>query len=232
MDGQTKTTGLPLARLRWQTPEGAECEYPLTREPVAIGRLGESTVTLPDSRVSRRHAEISYDSSGFHIADLGSANGTFVNGQRIEGPRRLCDGDRIRVGPVELCFQLVPAPATAPEPEPPTRATIVVAEPATQPCLEVSCGPQRGTRFGLSRDRTVIGRAGHGPRWDVTLQDRAVSRPHAEIVRREGAFVLSDLQSANGTLVNGAVIVEPHSLKEGDALTIGETVLIFHQGTA
>ncbi|HEY9762360.1 MAG TPA: FHA domain-containing protein [Trichocoleus sp.] len=71
-----------------------------------IGRDG-SQVSIPirDKRLSRRHAAIQYDSQqGFHIADLGSTNGTFVNGERILQPMLLQDGDRIRLGSMTCSF--------------------------------------------------------------------------------------------------------------------------------
>ena len=99
------------------------------------------------------------------------------------------------------------------------------------PHLEVGSGPQRTVRFDLVKDKTVIGRAGRGQQWDVVLQDRAVSRPHAQITREAEGFVLTDLDSANGTLVNGEAIFEPHTLSDGDAITFGEAVVIFRAGT-
>jgi pSer/pThr/pTyr-binding forkhead associated (FHA) protein len=98
------------------------------------------------------------------------------------------------------------------------------------PGLEVVSGPQSGVCFELVKDKTVVGRAGRGRQWDIVLQDRAVSRPHAQIVREEERFVLADMDSANGTLVNGEEISEPCALADGDAITFGEVVVIFHAG--
>ena len=70
---------------------------------VTIGRLAESTLVVDDPNVSRSHAEIRPQGTGFRIVDLGSTNGTRVNGERI-GERQLADGDRIEVGPLVLRF--------------------------------------------------------------------------------------------------------------------------------
>jgi pSer/pThr/pTyr-binding forkhead associated (FHA) protein len=62
-----------------------------------IGREG-CDITLSDPDVSRRHAEIEIAAGELSIVDLGSTNGTFVNGDRIDQQRRLRDGDEVRIG--------------------------------------------------------------------------------------------------------------------------------------
>ncbi|MCU1361823.1 MAG: hypothetical protein JWN99_3112 [Ilumatobacteraceae bacterium] len=71
---------------------------------VSLGRLPECTITLNDPNVSRRHAEIR-PGNEIVIADLGSTNGTKVNGLRIEGERVLTDGDIISLGGTHLRFE-------------------------------------------------------------------------------------------------------------------------------
>jgi two-component system, cell cycle response regulator len=63
-----------------------------------IGRSSEAEVLLRDGGLSRRHALITRDAVGYIIEDLGSTNGTFLNGQRLIGPARLEDGARVEVG--------------------------------------------------------------------------------------------------------------------------------------
>jgi DNA-binding winged helix-turn-helix (wHTH) protein len=70
-----------------------------------IGRDRESIVWIDDASVSRRHARIAVDEKGAVIEDLGSKNGTFVRGRRIEKPSRLEDKDPIKIGPASLVFR-------------------------------------------------------------------------------------------------------------------------------
>jgi Protein of unknown function (DUF3662)/FHA domain len=72
---------------------------------VTIGRLPDCTIALPDANVSRKHTEIHPNDSAFVIHDLGSTNGTKVNGTRIEGERTLADGDIVSVGSTHLRFE-------------------------------------------------------------------------------------------------------------------------------
>ncbi len=77
-------------------------EFPLDRPVIRIGRGSGSDILLQDSQASRQHAEISRQGDQFFIRDLGSMNGTFVNGERITGPRLLKAGDEIRIGETVL----------------------------------------------------------------------------------------------------------------------------------
>jgi len=67
------------------------------KNPLTIGRLPECTITLADTNVSRKHAEVRPEGAGFMLSDLGSTNGTFVNGVRIT-QHELVDGDVITFG--------------------------------------------------------------------------------------------------------------------------------------
>ena len=106
-----------------------------------IGRQEEGEGTLgQDAEISRHHARIARSGGAFTVEDLGSTNGTFLNGRRISGAEILSAGDRIMVGATTLVVQVsVPSagdtgapPAAPPEPAgPPTRADVPVptAEP-------------------------------------------------------------------------------------------------------
>lgn len=76
----------------------------ITRTPVVIGRMSSNDVVLSDPNVSRKHAELRRDGSSWRIVDLGSTNGTTVNGK--PGPEHLLrDGDRLNFGTSELIFR-------------------------------------------------------------------------------------------------------------------------------
>ncbi len=77
--------------------------------PLVIGRSDSAGLQLRSQKVSHRHAEI-YSDRGLKIRDLGSTNGTFLNGRRIRTPRRLADGDVIRFGDIQLRLASYEAP--------------------------------------------------------------------------------------------------------------------------
>ena len=72
---------------------------------VTIGRLPDCTIALPDANVSRKHTEVHPRGGAYVIVDLGSTNGTKVNGIRIDGERTLADGDIVSVGSTHLRFE-------------------------------------------------------------------------------------------------------------------------------
>jgi hypothetical protein len=81
---------------------GAGSEHPLDGELI-LGREHASVdLVIPDAGVSRRHARVVAHNGGVIVEDLGSSNGTYVNGQRITGPVELGTGDEIRVGATVL----------------------------------------------------------------------------------------------------------------------------------
>jgi Inner membrane component of T3SS, cytoplasmic domain len=80
-------------------------EFPLDSGPLTIGRSGQNDVALEgDEFASARHLRIEPRRDGVWLLDLDSTNGTYVNGIRIDAPRRLSPGDIVRVGETELRF--------------------------------------------------------------------------------------------------------------------------------
>jgi pSer/pThr/pTyr-binding forkhead associated (FHA) protein len=77
--------------------DGAGRQTPLSG-PIEIGRDASSSLALQDDQMSRHHARVSAQGDLALVEDLGSTNGTYVNGQKVEGPRAIRPGDQIRVG--------------------------------------------------------------------------------------------------------------------------------------
>src|SRR4029079_19677731 len=84
--------------------DGSGRSYQLTEGTHVIGRGQDSAFRLPDTGVSRRHMEISWDGQTATLSDLGSTNGTTVNGNPVQ-TWQLNDGDVIRVGHSSLVFR-------------------------------------------------------------------------------------------------------------------------------
>jgi pSer/pThr/pTyr-binding forkhead associated (FHA) protein len=84
-------------------PDGSRVQ--VSEAPVVIGRLPECDVVIADSNVSRRHAEVRQVGENVVVTDLGSTNGTRVNGQLVR-EQVLASGDEITVGSTTLVFEL------------------------------------------------------------------------------------------------------------------------------
>ena len=86
-------------------------------------------------------------------------------------------------------------------------------------------GPIAGGVFALERESAVLGRH---PDCDIVLDSGAVSRQHARIQRVDDKFYIEDMQSRNGTYVNGRQIRERCLLSDQDRITLCDVVVVFH----
>ena len=98
----------------------------LDRNVITVGRHPDSDVVLDAVTVSPRHAEFRRDGAGFVVADVGSFNGTYVNGTPID-VAALTDGDEVQIGKFRLVFR-APHPAHGTEAP---RTPVIPADPAT-----------------------------------------------------------------------------------------------------
>jgi len=94
---------------------GERREYPIAGSLV-IGRLRSNQVFIDDHKLSREHARIQFDGRLFILQDLGSKNGTFLNGIRLEKPEALRPDDIVKVGDVSFRFSLDASDPAAPAP--------------------------------------------------------------------------------------------------------------------
>src|SRR5436190_10159424 len=77
--------------------------FPLNSDEVTVGRDAENTISIPDPAISRRHCAYSRADDGWRVRDVGSSNGTFVNGVQVQD-HLLADGDRVAAGECVLLF--------------------------------------------------------------------------------------------------------------------------------
>jgi hypothetical protein len=111
VDVEDRTFIVPEARLLSEADNGQAVNFPLTALTY-IGRSEDNQLRLLDPGVSRRHVLVMATPGGYTIRDLGSQNGTYVNGSRVdESP--LTDGDRITIGEINLVFRGAPAAVLA-----------------------------------------------------------------------------------------------------------------------
>jgi len=200
--------------------ESGTREIELGPEPVVIGRSGENTVQIDHSSISRRHSEIQSSPDGVEVRDLGSSNGTLVNGEKIDS-RIVRPGDQIRFGQVRAEI-VAAAESASPDAGEIELEEISIEAPAgaesSEYVLVVLDGESQGERYPLEKRRLVLGRSGS---CDIRLKGLGVSGTHAEIVWTGGAPVLRDLDSTNGVLQAGRRVKEV-TLKDGLTLGIGK----------
>jgi pSer/pThr/pTyr-binding forkhead associated (FHA) protein/NADPH-dependent 2,4-dienoyl-CoA reductase/sulfur reductase-like enzyme len=190
-----------------------------------IGRLPENDLALDDLGVSGQHAQIRWQGSAFVLEDLGSRNGTLLDGARMATPSRLTNGALIQVGATQLRFVLASAEKSA---QTSTGLPEAPAMPIALPSDPVWGTLQIGERdIALQVSSLNIGR---DAQTDIPLDDPTVSYIHAQIVLQGTDPYLRDLGSSNGTYVNEGLITVPHLLQDGDVLKLGATSLIYRAG--
>lgn len=92
----------PLLVIRRQDSNPTQIEW--SRTALTIGRDSANDIIIDHPLASRRHARLEYDENGYLVRDLDSTNGTYVNGDRVEGARSLHNQDRIWVADTEIVF--------------------------------------------------------------------------------------------------------------------------------
>ena len=210
-------------------------EYTVPDRGLILGRDASCDVVIAQNEVSRRHAEIGPGEMGYVVRDT-SANGVFVNGERVQGSRRLNRSDVLRVGSEEFRFHadaasvassaptpvvsLPAAPATAPMTDAAKSAMSQPTAPAMSrvedPRAELASleilneGPLKGTRFAIRSALTHVGRGAHN---DIRLADDSVSETHAKLQRRDDGWYVVDMDSTNGTYVGGTRIAGERRLE-------------------
>jgi pSer/pThr/pTyr-binding forkhead associated (FHA) protein len=183
-------------------------KFALSQLPAVIGRGTTAEICIDDPHISRKHARISREEGGLLVEDMGSANGVFVNDERLTAPRPLQPGDRISLGP-NLCFRLELATAVPVAPPPP-RLIVALTD---------------GTKVShnLTADEINLGRSEEN---DIVVSSPVVSRKHLRLIRQENDYRIETLPSArNPCLLDGLPLQGEGPLWHNDELVIGPAVL-------
>jgi phosphoserine phosphatase RsbU/P len=182
--------------------DGEAIGYQLAEEVTVLGRAPECQIQLDSNMVSRRHAQVTRDKDSYFVEDLGSGNGTFVNGKRIQERTQLNANDRLKLGPILLRFESGAQPQTTVSSKDPA-AGVEISGDVTATIVESA---DNATGFGLlqvkpeAKLRAVIEIA-RGLAGTVDLQ-AIVPRildtlftifPQAD----RGCILLKDLETAN-----------------------------------
>jgi ABC transport system ATP-binding/permease protein len=198
-------------------------ETVLGRDPAEA----EVVFAASDETVGRRHASITEEDGVLVLRDLDSPSGTFLDGHDIE-EAELRSGDvfelgrggpRVRIEIGDTGTLVMPRAAEAP-PEPVEAVRPPAPRPGADSRIRMTflSGTREGSSLELGGAVIRIGRAQGAAVW--TPDDPMVSAQHAKVVRLEEAYVVIDLESTNGTLLNGRRTARA-PLRDGDILQLG-----------
>ncbi|MCC6573424.1 MAG: FHA domain-containing protein [Planctomycetes bacterium] len=190
--------------------ESKRIEVPLTGAPVSFGRGEDASHRLPCKVASRLHAHVFSREGGWFVEDLGSQNGTILNGKKIEGIVALKAGDKVGIGTITLMFES-DAPAPLYKEEEARIARLLYKPEGERP------------HDALITERITIGRAKDNV---FDIDHKVVSSHHCYVEARGKQYVLVDLDSSNGTYV-GEQKIKEHVLRNGDVIALGKVVKIY-----
>lgn len=219
------TAAKPFATLQIQWVGGFGDELPLTRPRFRVGRHPDNDLVIDDPTISSAHLELAWTQGALTVTDLGSRNGTFLDGGRLaQGqPAVLQPGATIRLHTaIELRVQ-PPDPAA-----PPLIAPDHVrfsSRPSPGLVIQQRDGPRQMIPLG-GRFKPSTLRLGRAPDNDIVIPSPVVSGHHAEIAMQgDGQYTITDLGSRNGLLFEGQRI-QSKPLRPDDMLTISDQVTI------
>jgi ABC transport system ATP-binding/permease protein len=193
--------------------------YPLA-QGLTIGRGINNDIVTADPRASRLHASIELGHpGGYVLTDPGSTNGTFVNGQRV-GRVELRDSDLIQIGDFALIVELSDHVARRDEQHAGTLIGVSVGGAPVGAVPDV---------LDLRTKPTIT--VGRDPGNDLTLDHPQISRFHARLeLVPDGTLRVTDLNSTNGTFINGEQLRGSVVVPSGTTLSFGPYRLIYQNG--
>jgi ABC-type multidrug transport system ATPase subunit len=230
--------------LEYQDSNGGSQRIAVVKDATRLGREPGLDVVIAANaaNVSRRHAEIRRQNGVYFLVDLGSFNGTFLNGRRITAGEVLNDNDVIELGPngpsrrfrapdnidsqrtAHFAQQVPPSGRLAQ----PRGQTIVAhqednAFQSTLRSAEVNPNePRVFLNQAFNRPQMLIGR---GEECEIRIDGLLISNHHARISQSGGMVVIEDLNSTNGTYINGQRITGRRQLPPEAVVQIGPFLL-------
>lgn len=204
-----------LKMLRGPEP-GLEIE--LLKETITIGRGRKNDVIIQDNEVSREHSRMVRVLDDYEIHDLNSTNGTFVNGQRIDGSGWLLNSGAIVEMGDSITFEYVASELATSPPDLESNdqnsltPSYLIVQQASRPKPEL---------YRLDRVSLSIGRDMNN---DIILNEPEVSRHHLRLLLTEHGYTIEDLNTMNGTFINDEPLASQRLLMTTDTIRIGKSL--------
>ncbi len=191
-------------------------------EPVMVGRREGADILTSNKSVSSKHCTVSWVDDELMVRDLGSSNGTYINGERIRRSA-IKDGDVLSCGRFELRLAFIKHKdiAEAEYEEWGEEEDWSDDEDMGPPRWHVIFSDDRGdvTSVTMSEDERVLAIGSDG--CEICVTNRGVDPEHCELVWEDGVLIANDLSSSSGTFVDGEQI-EEQALRNGEVMTCAD----------
>jgi len=213
--------------------------YDIDQESISIGREEDMDIVIDNTSVSRAQAQLRKEGSRWVVEDLGSSNGTFLHGQKIDSPQAVAAGDEIGFGKFTLVFDKVVGDAEAPTGQQATQpsmagieGTMQIKSEEVKQLLQDSerkrrahvvweSGGQRGQHYLSESPAALFGT-------DDLCDVRVPKAPkhHVLVVHRESGCEVKNLHGWSKMTVGGRA-QNPATLKDGDVVKVGGLTLTY-----
>lgn len=216
-------------------------KFLLGQSKVVIGRSPDCDITIDNAAISRKHAQIEFSDGEYILSDLGSSNGTFLDGQQISKPEVLKPGFNIGVAKFILTFQETPKSEVQKmmgDMEDLEATVVVDSEKMAQSFAATDSGATPTTsgprklvvlkgqanlkELVLERDVITIGKAEF---CDLVIPGFRVSKVEATLSRKKNQYFLNPLKGS--IKINNEKKNSETPLKVGDTFSIGKTIIAF-----
>lgn len=197
----------------------------IDRWETSIGKSKSNDIVLPMPNVSRFHAVIAKKRKEWVITDTFSKTGVKINDKKINGSATIEDGDIITIGSIPLKFLCAEAVSTQSKNQMRNAAT-ELKQPSDNIAYAVLVDVKTHRPIYLRKKDVLIGR---GNEADIQINLDTVSSEHARIHLTSRGWALSDLNSHNGTKLNGRFITQPQLIFDEDTITFGDRVFVFYE---
>ncbi|MGN1202518.1 MAG: FHA domain-containing protein [Eubacterium sp.] len=198
----------------------------IDRWEISIGKSKSNDIVLPMPDVSRFHAVIAKKQKEWVITDTFSKTGVLVNGEKIEEQAVIEDGDVITIGSIPLKFLCAEALSSQAKSQIRNQAKAMNKAQQSNVAYAVLVDVVTHKPIYLRKKDVLIGRGNNA---DIQIALDTVSSEHARIHLTSQGWALSDLNSHNGTKLNGRYITQPQLIFDEDMITFGERVFIFYE---
>jgi ABC-type multidrug transport system ATPase subunit/pSer/pThr/pTyr-binding forkhead associated (FHA) protein len=217
-----------IARLTIKTGTESGKVVELTKGELVIGRSAPASLIIDNPEISRRHARLSFQKGNYILEDLGSSNGTFVNGKSLLDSQVLTDGTEIRLGgEIRLIFN---QPFSGDQPPQQENSSKTMMETVSSmkggqastvnfpPNLLVTIAGQETKKYALSKDRVTLGRADDN---DIVVASQIMSRHHAAFEKTPLGYEIVVSPGVINTLTcQGSPVADRRLLSHADVLRI------------
>lgn len=198
----------------------------IDRWETSIGKSKSNDIVLPQEDISRFHAVIAKKQKEWVITDTFSKTGVLVNDEKVDGQTVIEDGDVITIGTVPLKFLCAEALSDELKTQIRNEAAQMNNQVNRNIAYAVLVDAKTRRPVYLRKKDVLIGRSDDA---DIQINLDTVSGRHARIHLTSRGWALSDLNSHNGTKLNGRYITEPQLIFDMDMITFGDRVFIFYE---